>query len=143
MDTELTRSEFLAHSGKTCLTLAAGGVLVLGCARIQSVDVEAVRPADSPPNTICRESEVSPAYYFLKGRLRGVLVRTKDGIKGYRNVCPHLGGPNRLEGGALRCLWHGARFSPETGAVLRGPARRPLPALSLELRDGLVLLAQA
>jgi len=140
---ELTRGEFLAQSGKTCLTLAAGGLLVLGCARIQSVDVEKTRPPDSPPNYLCKESEVSPAYYFRKGRLRGVLVRTKDRIKGYRNVCTHLGGPNRLEGDALRCLWHGARFSPETGAVLRGSARRPLPALNLELRDGLVLLAQA
>jgi len=141
VDTELTRGEFLAHSGKACLTLAAGGLLVLGCARIKSVDVDQALPAGAPPNYLCKESEVNPAYYFLKGDLRGVLVRTKDGIKGYKNVCTHLGGPTLLEGGSLHCQWHGSRYSPETGAVINGPARKPLPALKLEIRDGLVLLA--
>ena len=141
MDGELTRSEFLAHGGKVCLTLATGGFLVMGCARIKSVDVDQARPAEAPPSFIVRESEVNPAYYFQKGGLRGVLVRTQDGIKGYRNVCTHLGGPTLFEEGALHCQWHGSRYSPETGAVINGPARKPLPALKLELKDGMVLLA--
>lgn len=40
-------------------------------------------------------------------------------------VCPHRGGPlseGDLEGQAVVCPWHGARFDLTTGAVTRFPA---------------------
>jgi 3-phenylpropionate/trans-cinnamate dioxygenase ferredoxin component len=43
--------------------------------------------------------------------------------------CTHKGGPlheGSLEGNVLTCPWHGAQFDICTGAVLRGPATRPL-----------------
>jgi nitrite reductase/ring-hydroxylating ferredoxin subunit len=42
------------------------------------------------------------------------------------NLCPHQKGPlsaGTLEGGAIVCPWHGARFELKTGKGLPGPHR--------------------
>ena len=143
MDGKLTRGEFLAKGGKSCLVLAAGGVLLQGCKDVDSVDVEKTRPPGAPANFIAKEGDVKPAYYFVKGKLKGVLALTDKGIVGYANKCTHEGGPNELRGGQLVCLWHGSKFDAATGNVLNGPATKPLTRLKLEIKDGMVLLAEA
>jgi len=43
--------------------------------------------------------------------------------------CTHAGAPlaeGELNGEVLTCPWHGSRFNITNGAVLRGPAERPL-----------------
>jgi nitrite reductase/ring-hydroxylating ferredoxin subunit len=42
------------------------------------------------------------------------------------NTCPHRGGPlaeGEVEGNAVTCPWHGAKFSVTSGEVLSPPAR--------------------
>jgi nitrite reductase/ring-hydroxylating ferredoxin subunit len=51
-----------------------------------------------------------------------VLLRREGRVRGYLNVCTHLGGPVRLEGDRLECAWHGACFEAATGKATRGPA---------------------
>ena len=53
-------------------------------------------------------------------------------------VCTHAGCTVQPAGGdVIACPCHGAEFSSSTGAVLRGPARRPLPAIPVtEGSDG-------
>lgn len=49
-------------------------------------------------------------------------------------ACTHRGGPlseGALEDGIVTCPLHGARFDVWTGAVLRGPAQRPLETYSV------------
>lgn len=106
------------------------------------MDVEKARPPGAPRNAIVAEEEVKAAFYFVKGDVKGVLVRTPTGIVGYANKCTHQGAPCALKEGALVCVWHGSAFDPATGAPLKGPATKPLPALKLEFKDGLVLLAK-
>ena len=141
MEKRLTRSEFLAGGATVCLSLAAGGALVAGCTRMSALDADQTRPPGAPKNFLARERDVNPAFYFAKGKVKGVLVRSAKGIAGYENQCSHMGSPCSLREGALVCVWHGAAFDPETGKPLRGPAKEPLRPLKLELKDGLVLLA--
>ncbi len=45
----------------------------------------------------------------------------------YYAVCPHAGVKvNRIEGQEIICDSHGARFSTDSGAVLKGPAKKSL-----------------
>lgn len=55
-----------------------------------------------------------------------VLTRTSAGITALRVNCTHQGFPVGRVGAVLECELHGSRFSPETGAVINGPAARPL-----------------
>ncbi len=141
MARNVTRADFLADGARVCLGLAAGGVLAAGCARVSSVDADKARPAGAPKNFLAKEEDVRPVYYFFKGKVKGILVRTEKGIVGYVNRCTHMGGPTVLREKNLVCLWHGSTYDPVTGSVLKGPAKKPLPPLKLEVKDGLVLLA--
>ncbi len=57
--------------------------------------------------------------------------------------CTHVGGP--LEAGPVRgtmvtCPWHGSEFDLTTGAVLKGPAVKPVKAYRVRVEaDGLTL----
>ena len=55
-----------------------------------------------------------------------VLTRTSAGITALRVNCTHQGFPVGRVGAVLECELHGSRFNPETGAVINGPANRPL-----------------
>ncbi|MCL5109334.1 MAG: Rieske (2Fe-2S) protein [Chloroflexi bacterium] len=56
---------------------------------------------------------------------RCYLGRDDGGFYAIVAVCTHLGCTPRLEGDAFVCPCHGSRFTRE-GAVLQGPATRPL-----------------
>jgi len=139
MPAKLMRREALAAGGGACLCLV-GGLLTQGCARVEAVDVEAARPPNAPRNFIAMEDQAKPSFHFVKGKVKGVLVRTDKGIIGYVNRCTHMGGPTTLREGRLVCLWHGSVYDPATGSVLKGPAKRALTPLKLEVKDGMVLL---
>lgn len=51
-------------------------------------------------------------------------------------VCMHQGCLVAVSGSKLACPCHGSQFNPRTGAVLAGPASRPLPAIRLRIRKG-------
>lgn len=61
--------------------------------------------------------------------LKGFVVRHDGGCHAWVNSCPHAGhslnyGPNDFmtpDGGYIRCLSHGAKFEPDTGACVAGP----------------------
>lgn len=83
--------------------------------------------------------------------LRGFLVRTRQGVHAYVNRCPHAGHalnlrPDRFltaDGSLIVCSSHGALFEKSTGFCVAGPcAGRALTALAVEVRAGLVLLAE-
>src|SRR5690349_7729681 len=51
--------------------------------------------------------------------------------------CTHYGGPlaeGRVVGDQVRCPWHHACFSLETGEALRAPALNPVAAWNVEAR---------
>ncbi len=56
-----------------------------------------------------------------------------------QEACTHQGGPlseGTLEGNCITCPIHGSRFDVATGAVIRGPATKPLRTYRVEVKDG-------
>lgn len=67
-----------------------------------------------------------------------VLFRVGQDVFALDDVCTHDGGPlgdGKLEGYAIICPRHGARFDIRTGAVLALPATRPTVSHAVRL-DG-------
>ncbi len=76
---------------------------------------------------------------FLE-KARVFLVRGKSGFRALSSVCSHLGCTvARVESG-FRCPCHGSRFD-ETGAVIDGPAPKPLEWHPVSMsRDGRLVI---
>ena len=58
-------------------------------------------------------------------------------------TCTHYNGPlaeGLLVGDTVRCPWHHACFSLETGEALHAPALSPVPCWSTEVKDGTVYI---
>jgi len=65
-----------------------------------------------------------------------------ESIQAFSAICTHQGCPvNRVADGTINCPCHGSRFDVRTGAVVSGPAPRPLPAVAVTVHDGSVYTA--
>lgn len=70
-----------------------------------------------------------------------VLVRHAGKVCALAGTCTHLGAPMEkgvVVGGELRCPWHHARFSLETGEAVGAPAFEPLQRFEVVETDGQV-----
>ena len=70
------------------------------------------------------------------------VVITRDGstVHAFTAVCTHQGCLVRdVHGGEIHCPCHGSAFDATTGAVVQGPATRPLDAVDVVVRDGEVV----
>jgi len=70
-----------------------------------------------------------------------VLLRDGEHVLAVGELCPHLGAPmvdGWMDRGLLVCPWHGSRFDPVTGQVVRGPATAPLPCYQTRIRAGTI-----
>jgi nitrite reductase/ring-hydroxylating ferredoxin subunit len=71
-----------------------------------------------------------------------VLVSRSEGGEAcaIANTCTHRGGPlneGGRDGGVVTCPWHGSRFDPCSGEVLRRPAReQPQQRFETRVREG-------
>ena len=72
-------------------------------------------------------------------------TRAADGVVAYSAICTHQACPVNMwskERNAFVCSCHGSIFDPKNAAeVIGGPAPRPLAALGLQLKDGVVTVA--
>ena len=64
----------------------------------------------------------------------------QDRIVAFSAVCTHMGCTVAPSGTTLKCPCHGSAFDATTGAVLNGPASRPLPSVSVRVDGGSVVL---
>jgi len=61
--------------------------------------------------------------------------------QGFSAVCTHVGCIlSEVTGGTIDCPCHGSEFKITTGAVVTGPAPRPLPKKQIKIIDGNVVL---
>jgi nitrite reductase/ring-hydroxylating ferredoxin subunit len=70
------------------------------------------------------------AWYLSSGAGPVILLRQATGFAAVSGVCTHLECRLRPSGTFLRCPCHGSTFEPD-GAVVRGPATRPLPTYAV------------
>lgn len=72
------------------------------------------------------------------GVVKDGVVVTKDAagtIHAFSATCTHQGCTvSSVAGGAIVCPCHGSKFDASTGAVLQGPATRPLPAVTVAVQ---------
>jgi Rieske Fe-S protein len=70
------------------------------------------------------------------------IVVTRDSgqtVHAFSAICTHQGCPvSSVTDGAIVCPCHGSRFDATTGAVVTGPATRPLPPVAVVVRDGAI-----
>jgi Rieske Fe-S protein len=65
----------------------------------------------------------------------------KGQFKAFSAICTHVGCLcDAVASGTINCPCHGSKFSVSTGAVVDGPATRPLPARTIAVTDGEILL---
>lgn len=79
------------------------------------------------------------------GTSRVVLVRTEGRLFAVGANCTHYRGPladGLVVGTTIRCPWHHAAFSLETGEALRAPALDPIGCWRVEERDGTVFVRE-
>ena len=83
----------------------------------------------------------------LAGHVGGkavILARAGGRICAVSGECTHLGAPletGLVVGTEIRCPWHHARFSLETGEAVGAPAIEPLSCYTVEERDGTIRVA--
>jgi len=87
--------------------------------------------------TVGKTSDVAPGavrVFVVEGQ--DVAVANVDGqFYAFADVCTHDGGPlaeGELDGCAIECPRHGARFDIATGQVLSMPAVVPIPVYDLK-----------
>lgn len=73
------------------------------------------------------------------------VVNVNGHIHAFDDTCTHLGcslAKGTLEGTTVTCPCHGSQFDVTSGAVRRGPARRPVRSRSVQVQ-GEDLVAEA
>jgi 3-phenylpropionate/trans-cinnamate dioxygenase ferredoxin subunit len=74
------------------------------------------------------------------------VVHAGDSFYAIEDTCTHMGcslAKGELAGTVVTCECHGSQFDVTTGAVLRGPAQRPVGAVPLTLENGEILAEAA
>jgi 3-phenylpropionate/trans-cinnamate dioxygenase ferredoxin subunit len=74
---------------------------------------------------------------FDVGGRRVNVARTGGHVYAFDDTCTHMGcslANGSLEGTTVTCACHGSQFDVRSGAVVRGPAQRPVASHPLEVR---------
>ena len=80
-------------------------------------------------------------FYLSDRQLRISVARAGGNLYAFDDLCPCAGQSCPLSGGLLTgttimCQCHGSEFDVTTGAVLNGPASRPLSVYDVQVADG-------
>jgi len=122
-------------------SMAAAGTLAL--ASCSSAEVSTTPTASAPATSgevllgLVSEVPVGGGTKFAVDKTLTVLVtQTKAGsFKGFSATCTHAGCiVSGVENSEIACGCHGARFDPESGMPIAGPAKSALGKITLEIR---------
>ena len=134
--TEINRPDFLKIATATLLT--SSGLLALG-GLLRFLDYDS-QPAPRTSFDLGPAADYIGKPQTMLAQVPAVLFHTPQGFRALSLVCTHLGCTvghtcpgGRCQGTAdgFACPCHGSRYDP-SGAVLRGPAQKPLRSLRVE-----------
>lgn len=141
---ELSRRSVLRGFGLTALGGVAGFVLA------HNSDAAKAKRATAAANSYGPPSKGGADVLATLGQLpagggvvtHGVAI-TRDAagdVHAFSATCTHQGCTVAPSGhGTLDCPCHGSRFDADTGAVIQGPASRPLPPVSVTVQGDRVV----
>jgi Rieske Fe-S protein len=135
---DVTRREFVRYLmlGSGAFAVSTVGVAALTTARGE-------QEADERSIVALEDLRVDEPHLFRYPTSQdpALLLQRPDGdLAAYSQKCTHLGCVVHLNeaGDELVCPCHEGGFSAETGDVIFGPPERPLPRITVEVRDGMV-----
>jgi cytochrome b6-f complex iron-sulfur subunit len=132
----LSRRDFLGLATKGLLALS--GLLGLG-GLIRFLSYRTDPPSPTQFDLGLAEN-YPPGFQAQLAEARAFLVHTSGGFFALSTTCTHLGCQVQPTADGFKCPCHGSRFD-RNGAVLNGPATRPLRVLRVEERaDGHLIL---
>ncbi|HVX43366.1 MAG TPA: Rieske (2Fe-2S) protein [Mycobacteriales bacterium] len=86
-----------------------------------------------------------PVGEAVKGKDGDTAVLVAQPEKGkavcFNAKCTHMGCPVQPAGKELHCPCHGSKYNASTGAVIHGPAPKPLAKIAVKVQDGKVVTA--
>ena len=137
-DAYVSRRDFVKFLVLTSLAFTSGQFVVLA----QNL----LRQRTTPPAQALARRDAMPSGGALGCTSPGpldkrVLVRLDERtLVAYGQSCTHLSCPviARPADGQLHCPCHEGAFDLATGRPIAGPPRRPLPLVTLEVRDGMI-----
>ena len=139
----LTRRGLLSGSLVAVVGAVAGFLFARGSAAVhkpgRTTAANAYGPSGSESgHLLAKVNDVPSGGGVILGKEGIVVTRTADGaVHAFSAVCTHQGCTvYRVAGGTIDCPCHGSRFDAGTGAVRAGPAPRPLPPITVEVRNG-------
>ena len=85
----------------------------------------------SRPSPVARASEIREGEMHVVdvAGSKVALTRIDGDLHAFEDTCTHAGcslASGELDGTVVSCPCHGSRFDVTSGAVIRGPARRPV-----------------
>lgn len=157
MSDDLSRRAVLRGGALFALAGASGFVVARGTDAAKESVTEATDPYGAPAaanaygappaadtaHPLARLDQVPAGGGLVLGKRRVVLTRDAGGaVRGFSALCTHQGCTvAAVRAGVILCPCHGSRYDGTTGAVLGGPAPRPLAKVPVVVRDGTVYTA--
>jgi Rieske Fe-S protein len=137
---DVTRRTVLAGLG---VSAAAGTVAVTGCSRYGNATTPASTNHSSGGPVGLGASSAIPVGggKIFDTQLVVVTQPTAGNFKCFSAVCTHMGCVvGSVVDGTIDCPCHGSKYSITDGAVVRGPAPKPLPVKPITVTGGQVTL---
>jgi Rieske Fe-S protein len=100
-------------------------------------------PAPAPANTVLGKTEDVPVGGGVIYAANRVVVTqpVKGTFKAFSSICTHQSCPvASVAGGTINCDCHGSKYAVATGAVVAGPAPRPLPPKQITIKGDTIAL---
>ena len=136
-------SEYVSRREFTRLLLVTSFAFVVGQVYIVVSSLLRQRASPPPAAEIAAVADVpvktTKLFYYPTENDPCVLVRLSDDeYVAYSQKCTHLSCPVIPDpaAGRIRCPCHEGFYDLRTGGVLAGPPERPLPRITLQVRDG-------
>lgn len=139
------KDDYVSRRDLVRFVVLTSGALVAGQGWIAYKSLSRQRRPPMPERAVAAVNELpiggARTFTYPEGSTPRLLIRTgPEAFVAYDQQCTHLMCPvvPAVDFGKLHCPCHNGWFDLQTGIPTAGPPRRPLPRVTLEVRDGVV-----